>query len=119
MRLPAEARSHHTIWLRDGEERAVPVRYVVAGEHLVCFGDNGLSSLPDGRRVSAAVHAIACGAPLIAFDVTVQVLAPEQVAMASVGELLENVVRSDGTLEDAVRWLTEQRSRRRIVELVP
>ena len=24
MRLPAEARSHHTIWLRDGEERAVP-----------------------------------------------------------------------------------------------
>ena len=119
MGLPAEARSHHTVWLRDGEERAVAVRYVVAGEHLVCFGDHGLSSVPDGQHVSATVYAIACGPPLVTFDVTVRELSPEQADMASVGELLENVMRSDGTLEGAVRWLDEQRRSRRILELVP
>ncbi len=119
MALPAEVRSHHTVWLRDGEERAVPVRYAVAGEHLVCFGDNGLSSMADGQHVTATVHAIACGPPLVTFGVTVHEMAPERVEMASVGELLENVMRSDGSVESAVRWLGAQRSSRRILELVP
>ena len=72
----------------------MPVRYVVAGEHLMCFDDDGLRSVPDGQRVSATVGAIACGPPLVTFDVTVREMAPEQVDMASVGELLENVMRS-------------------------
>lgn len=95
------------------------VRYVVAGEHLVCFGDDGLSSMPDGQHVSATVHAIAAGPPLVTFGVTVHEVAAERADMASVGELLENVMRSDGTVEGAVRWLQEQRRSRRILELVP
>ena len=39
----------------------------------------------------------------------------------SLGDLLADVVRGDGTVEVAVRWAGEQRQRqrRRIVELVP
>lgn len=119
MALPAETRSHHTVWLRHGDGRAVPVRYAVAGDHLVCFGDDGLTSVPDGQRLSATVHAIACGPPLVTFDVTVQEMPPELVDMASVGDLLANVMHGDGTVDGAVRWLDEQRHHRRIVELVP
>jgi len=119
MALPAEVRSHHTVWLRDGDERAVPVRYAVAGEHLVCFGDKGLSSMPDGRNVTATVHAIACGRPLVTFGVTVHQMAPEHVDLGNVGELLENVIRSDGSVESATRWLRAQRNSRRMLELVP
>lgn len=119
MALPAEARSHHTVWLRHGDERAVPVRYAVAGDHLLCFGDDGLASASDGQRLSATVHAIACGPPLVSFDVTVRDVPPERVDLANVGDLLANVMHGDGTVDGAIRWLDEQRRQRRVVELVP
>ena len=119
MALPADARSHHTVWLRDGNERAVAVRYAVAGDRLVCFGDEGLASVRAGRRVSATVHAIACGPPLVTFDATVREIAPDEVDIVTVSELLANVMDGDGTVDGAVRWLDEQRRRRRMVELVP
>lgn len=119
MGLSAEARSHRTVWLRRGDDRAVAVRYAVAGDHLLCFGDKGLSSVGDGRRVSATVHAIATGPPLVTFEVTVREMSPEQVDLNDVGDLLADVVRGDGSVEGTVRWPKEQRQRRRIVELVP
>lgn len=119
MALPAEVRSHHTIWVRRGEDRAVAVRYAMAGDHVLCFGDNGLREVADGQRVSATVHAIAMGAPLATFDATVRDMAPAQVDLNDVGDLLANVVRGDGSVAGTLRWLEKQRQERRLVELVP
>ena len=119
MALPVDAQSHHTIWLRQGDSPAHPVRYAVAGDHLVCFGDDGLTAVQDGQRMSATVHAIACGPPLVTFDVTVREMLPDDVDILTMSDLLANVMEGDGTVEGAVRWLDGERHHRRIVELVP
>lgn len=118
MAVPAEARSFHTVWIRLGNERSVAARYTLADGHLVCFGDNGLSALADGDRVSATIHAIANRGPVVTFPAVVREVRPEAVEIGTLSELLANVMRHDGTVEDAVRWLDEQRRTRRVVELV-
>lgn len=118
MSLPADARSYHTVWIRKGEGRAVATRYAMAADHLVCFGDDGLRDVADGDQVSATIHAIANGAPVVTFAATVRDVSPDAVDLGSLGDLLSNVMRHDGSLDDAVRWLGEQRRTRRVVELV-
>ncbi len=118
MSLPAEARSFHTVWIRHGDDRSVSARYTLAGDHLVCFGDNGLSGLADGEQVSATIHAIANGGPVVTFLATVRDVAADTVETGTVGELLANVMRHDGTVEGALRWIDDQRRTRRSVELV-
>ena len=118
MSLPAAARSYHTVWIRRGEGRAVATRYVMDGDHLVCFGDDGLRDVGDGEQVTATIHAIANGAPVTSFAATLRDVPQDAVELGSLGDLLANVMRHDGTLEGAVRWLEEQRRTRRVVELV-
>jgi hypothetical protein len=118
MSLPTETRSFHTVWIHHGEERAVVARYTLAGDRLVCFGDKRLSGVADGEPVSAAIHAIANGGPVVTFTATLREVAPDAVEIGTLSELLANVMRHDGTVEGAVRWLDEQRRTRRVVELV-
>jgi hypothetical protein len=113
MSLPAEARSFHTVWIRHGDDRSVSARYTLAGDRLVCMGDNGLSGLADGEHVSATIHAIANGGPVVTFPATIREVAPEAVDTGTLSELLANVMRHDGTVEGAIRWLDDQRRTRR------
>lgn len=118
MALPAATRSYHTVWIRSRDHRAVPTRYVMAGDHLVCFGDDGLRDLGDGEQVTATLHAIANGGPVASFPATLREVPASDVDLGSLGDLLANVMRHDGSVEDGTRWLEEQRRTRRVVELV-
>jgi hypothetical protein len=118
MSLPTEARSFHTVWINHGDEQAVAARYTLTGDRLLCFGDKRLSGVADGEHVSASIHAIANGGPLVTFPATLREVAPDAVGIGTLSELLANVMRHDGTVEGAERWLDEQRRTRRVVELV-
>jgi hypothetical protein len=94
------------------------VRYAVDRGRLVCFGDDGLASVPDGARVSVAIHEIAGGALLAQFGASLRWLAPNEVGMHALIELLEHVSLGR-SLDEVEVQLAEQRATRRIVELVP
>ncbi len=86
MSLPAEARSHHTVWIRPPTGRAIPLRYAVDGDTLVCLGD--LADVPAGTRVDATIHEIHNGPPLVLFSATVR-----ELNTATVGDgLLSDVI---------------------------
>ena len=89
MTLPAAVKSHHTVWVSAPGARPRAVRYAVDGERLVCFGDDGLASVPDGSRVSLAVHEIAGGEMLATFSATMRELAPDAIDTNALVELLE------------------------------
>lgn len=88
MRVPAEARSHHTVWVRPPDGRAVAVRYALEGDALVCLGDDGLASVPAGTRVGAAIHEIHNGPPLAEFSAMVRELDPSTVADGLLAEVI-------------------------------
>ena len=116
MSLPSEVRSHQTVWVEVPGGRTAAVRYEMDGDHLVCFGDEGLSGLVAGERVGAAVRGLT-GGPLDAeFWVCVRELAPEDVSLALLSDLVGD--RSLGrTTEEVVANLEGMRSSRRLVAL--
>jgi hypothetical protein len=116
MTLPAEVRSFHTVWVSAPGRRPVPVRYATNGDEIVCFGDDGLASVPDGTRVSATVHRIACGPPVATFHATVRDLDGEAVPLGLVADVAGNLSLPSGGDGDPLEAL---RRRRRIVALRP
>jgi hypothetical protein len=117
MTLPAAVKSHHTAWVTAPGTPPRAVRYAVEGERLVCFGDDGLASVPDGSRVSVAVHEIAGGQMLATFPATVRRLAPDAIDTNALVELLEHVSLGR-TLAEVEARLDVQRRQRRVLELV-
>lgn len=118
MTLPQTVGSHHTAWVTPPGSRPRAVRYAVDGGQLVCFGDDGLSAVADGTRVSVSVHEIAGGPELATFGATVRRLTPEDVDDAALGELLAHVSLGR-TLDEVRAGLERHRTRRRVVALVP
>ncbi len=108
--------SHHTVWIHDERHRAVPERYAVDGDRLVCFGDRGLAAIPDGSQVWASVHEIAGGAALESFSAVVRQLAFDEIPVGALAELLDHV--SLGRTSDEVAAQMEAQRHRRIIELV-
>lgn len=117
MSLPAEARSHHTLWLELlGGERTVAVRYAAEEGRLVCLGDDGLAGTPAGSRLVAALRGLACGPLERSFWVRVEDLSPEDVGLGVLAELVGD--RPLGRTSDEVhRTLEEIRATRRLVAL--
>jgi hypothetical protein len=118
MTLPAAVKSHHTVWVTAPAQRPRPVRYAVEGERLVCFGDDGLASVPDGSRVSLSVHEIAGGQVLATFPASVRQLAPDAIDTNTLVELLAHVSLGR-TLDEVEASIDAQRHERRVIELVP
>jgi hypothetical protein len=84
----------------------------------VCFGDDGLSSVPDGSRVSLAVHEIAGGQALAPFSASLHRLAPDAIDTNALIELLGHVSLGR-TLAEVEASIEAQRHQRRVIELVP
>ena len=118
MPLPAAATSHHTAWVTPPVGAAHPVRYALEGDRLICFGDDGLSSVPDRAHVAVSIHEIAGGHLVAQFGASLRWLAPDEVGMNALIELLEHVPLGR-SLEEIQVHLLEQRATRRIVALVP
>jgi hypothetical protein len=117
MSMPAAVKSFHTAWLTPPGGRPHPVRYAVDGQRLVCFGDNSLVHVPDGSRVSVSIHEIAGGQSRGAFGASLRRLAPDDVDLNALAELLAHVPLGR-TIEEVQASLDEQRAHRRVVELV-
>lgn len=118
MPLPAAVASHHTAWVSVPGGQPHPVRYAVEGDRLVCFGDDGLASVPDRTHVVVSIHEIAGGHLLAQFGASLHLLAPAVVSASALVELLEHVPLGR-TLEEVQRHLDDERTKRRILELVP
>jgi hypothetical protein len=117
MAIPAETKSYHTVWVSRPGDRAHAIRYATADGHLYCFGDDGLSDVDDGSRVSASVHRIAYGPPLFGFDATVRTVAPADVNREALLELLAHVPLGRD-LDEVEHTVDELMQTRRVVELV-
>ena len=117
MPLPAEAKSHHTVWIRFADGAARALRYAVDDDHLVVFGDRELADVVDGTRVGAAVHEIAGGPPLAEFAVTLREVDGDNVGVGALAELLDHV--SLGRSTDEVAASFARHRARRLVALVP
>ena len=117
MALPKDVSSHHTVWVTPPGDRVHAVRYATAGDHLYCFGDDGLGAVGDGTRVDATLHRIANGPPVAAFGATIRTATPDEVELEAVLELLAHVPLGR-TLEDVEAAADDARRHRRIVELV-
>lgn len=116
MSLPSEVRNHHTIWVDVPGGRTAAVRYAMDGDRLVCFGDDGLSVVAGGARLTAGVRGLASGPPEANFWVRVKELGPDEVPIA----LLADIVgyRPLGRSADEVlRNLEAMRRSRRLVAL--
>ena len=116
MALPSEVRSYHTVWVQAPGRRAVPVRYAMGDDEIVCFGDDGLSSVPAGTRVSATVHKIAGGPAVTSFYATLRELDPDAVPLGLVADVAGNLPLPRTSDRDP---LDELRHSRRIVALRP
>jgi hypothetical protein len=119
--LPDEVRDHHTAWVGmaagGADSQPVPVRYALAGESLVMFGDEELSGVADGSRVVVTIHEIHDGPPLASFGATLRDVDPSEVDREALGELLAHVSLGRDLAEVRER-LEEIRARRRVVALV-
>ena len=117
MSIPAAVKSFHTAWLTPQGGQPHPVRYAVDGQRLVCFGDDSLEKVPDGGRVAVSIHDIAGGQSREAFSASLRRLAPDEVDMNALAELLAHVPLGR-TIDEVQASLDEQRAHRRVVELV-
>ena len=88
MALPAEIKGHYSVWISRPGHRATGERYAVDGDNLVVFGDDRLSDLHDGDRVTATINELHSGPPLVSFPVTVHELAPEEVGLGVFGDVV-------------------------------
>jgi len=118
--LPDEVRGHHTAWVGmaggGAEHVRVPVRYALAGESLVMFGDKELSGVADGAQVIVTIHEIHDGPPLASFAATLRVVDPSEVDREALGELLAHVSLGHD-LAEVSEHLDEIRAHRRVVAL--
>lgn len=117
MPLPPSAKGHHTVWVQGPRGPARAIRYAVDGDRLVGFGDDALAGIPDGTRVSAAIHEIANGAPLDQFAATLHVVDGSGVSRAALHELLEHVPL--GRTSEEVEQTFQEHAARRVVAIVP
>jgi hypothetical protein len=117
MGLPSTASSHHTVWVGPPGDVPHPVRYAVDGDRLVCFGDDALAGIPDGTRVTAAIHEIAGGPAVASFGGSLQHLAPKEVPGEALLELLAHVPLGRD-LDEVQASLSRVRAGRRIVAIV-
>jgi hypothetical protein len=114
--LPAETRSHHTIWVDLPGGRTVALRYAADGDRLVCLGDDGLAGVPAGTRLSAAVRGLACGPRERAFWVRVEDVAAAELSLGTLADLVGDKPLGRTSVE-VRNSLEEIRSTRRIVGL--
>ena len=116
MSLPSEVRKHQTVWIDVPGGRTAAVRYEMDGDRLVCFGDDGLSSIPGGTKVTASLGGLADGPLDVMFWVRVEELDGEDVSLPLLSDLIGD--RSLGrTSEEVVRNLEAMRCSRRLVTL--
>jgi hypothetical protein len=119
--LPDEVRGHHTAWVGaaggGADHHPVPVRYALAGESLVMFGDEELSDVADGSRVTVTIHEIHDGPPLASFGATLRDVDPSEVDGEALGELLAHVSLGHD-LAEVGEQLDRIRAQRRVVALV-
>jgi hypothetical protein len=101
----------------DAGHSPVAVRYAVAGESLVMFGDKELSGVADGSRVVVTIHEIHDGPPLASFTATLRDVDPSEVDGEALGELLAHVSLGRD-LAEVSEHLSEIRAHRRVVSLV-
>jgi hypothetical protein len=81
MPLPAATKGHYSVWISWPGHRASAERYAVDGDRLVVLGDDRLSDLHDGDRVSATIHEFHCGPPIVSFPATVHELDPDEIGL--------------------------------------
>ena len=116
MSLPTEVRTHQTVWIDVPGGRTAAVRYEMDGDRIVCFGDDGLSGIPAGTKVTASVGGLADGPLDAMFWVYVRELDPDSVSLALLSDLVGD--RALGrTSEEVVRNLEGMRHSRRLVAL--
>jgi hypothetical protein len=119
--LPDQVRSHHTAWVgmagAGADHPPVLVRYSLAGESLVMFGDKELSGVADGSRVMVTIHEIHDGPPLASFGATLRDVDPSEVDEEALEELLAHVSLGRD-LAEVNEHLGEVRAHRRVVTLV-
>jgi len=116
MALPAEARSHHTLWVDLPGGRTVSIRYVTDGDRLICLGDDGLAGIPAGSSLFVALRSLACGAHQGGFRVRVEELEAGSMSLGLLADLLgDRPLGRNG--DEVVRNLEHIRSTRRLVAL--
>ncbi len=81
MTLPAETKGHYTVWVSRPGHRTSGERYAVDGDKLIVFGDETLTDLHEGDRVSATINELHSGPPLVTFPVTVHELRADEVSL--------------------------------------
>lgn len=116
MSLPSEVRSHHTIWVEVPDGRTVAIRYAMDGDRIVCFGDDGLSGVASGTRLTAGVRGLASGPPEANFWVRVQDLGLEEVPVALLSDIAGHVPLGRDS-DETLRTLEAMRRSRRLVAL--
>lgn len=116
MSLPYAVRSHQTVWIDVPGGRTAAVRYEMDGDRIVCFGDDGLSAIAAGARVTASIGGLADGPLDAMFWAYVRELDPDEVSLSLLSDLVGD--RSLGrTSEEVVRTLEGMRRSRRLVAL--
>lgn len=116
MSLPSEVRKHQTVWVDVPGRRTAAVRYEMDGDRIVCFGDDGLSSLAAGTKVTASLGGLADGPLDVIFWAYVKEVNPNDVSLALLSDLVGD--RALGrTSGEVVRNLEAMRSSRRLVTL--
>lgn len=116
MTLPAEVKGHQSIWVDVPGGRTAALRFVVDGDRLLCFGDDGLSTVADGTGLSVSVRGLACGPLEKTFRTRLREVGPEDVSLSVVADLLGN--RPLGrTAAEVGTTLEQHRARRRLVAL--
>ena len=116
MSLPIEVRSHQTVWVDVPGGRTAAVRYEMDGDRLVCFGDDGLRGVVAGTKVTASLGGLANGPLDVMFWAQVRELAPEDVSLSLLSDLVGD--RSLGrNSEEVLHNLEAMRRSRRLVAL--
>lgn len=116
MTLPSDIRSHQTVWIDVPGGRTAAVRYEMDGDRLVCFGDDGLTTLVAGTRVTASIGGLADGPLDAMFWVQVKDLDPDGVSLSLLSDLVGD--RALGrTIEEVVATLEGMRRSRRLLAL--
>ncbi len=121
MSIPDVARSHHTAWVGvagPADHHSVSVRYALAGESLLMFGDEELSGVRDGSKVTVTIHEIHDGPPLASFGATLREVPAAEVDTEAFGELLAHMSLGRD-LAEVSEHLDAMRMHRRVVALVP
>ena len=116
MSLPSEVRSHHTVWVDLPGGRTRAVRYAADGDRLICLGDDGLASIPDGTSVFASLRGLACGPLERYFRVKVHELDGHDVGLGTLAELLGDTALGR-TSAEVEATLESIRASRRLVAL--